>query len=105
MFLRCTAVAPRENEDITSYFAHEMSAVPTSLFTYFFMGNVDKSELGEEIKKNIRNIMSDYATERPPNSMPVIDGGWLLYFHTSFHSVPRNRSLQVRVRHGPHGQA
>ena len=31
LFLRCTALEQRENEDITAYFAHEMTAVPTSL--------------------------------------------------------------------------
>ena len=29
---RCTALAQQENENITAYFAHEMTAVPTSLF-------------------------------------------------------------------------
>ena len=80
LFLRCTALAQRENEDITAYVAHEMTAVPTSLFGDFFMRKVDKSELGREIKKNVRNIMPDYATQLPPDSMPVIDGGWLLHF-------------------------
>ena len=80
LFLRCTTAAQRENEDIISYFAHEMTAVATFLFTYFFMRKVDKSELGREIKKNMRHFMSDYATQRPPDSMPVIDDGWLLYF-------------------------
>ena len=36
---------------------------------------VDKSELGREIKKNVRNIVPDYATQIPPDSVPVIDGG------------------------------
>ena len=62
MFLRCTGVAQRENEDITAYFAHGMRVVPTSLFTYFFMRKVHKSELGREIKKNTRNMTSDYDT-------------------------------------------
>ena len=62
MFLRCTALVQRDNEDITAYFAHGMTAVPTSLFRDFFLRNVDKSELGREIKKNMRNSMSDYAT-------------------------------------------
>ena len=44
------------------------------------MRKVDKSELGREIKKNVRNIMPDYATQFPPDSIPVIDGGWLPYF-------------------------
>ena len=44
------------------------------------MRKVDKSELGREIKKNVRNIMPDYATQLPPDSIPVIYGGWLLYF-------------------------
>ena len=79
LILRCTALAPRENEDITAYFAHEMMGVPTSLFRDFFMRNVYKSELGREIKKNVKNIMPDYATQLPPDSMPVIDGGWLLH--------------------------
>ena len=35
LFLHRIAVAQQENEDITSYFAHEMTAVPYSLFTYF----------------------------------------------------------------------
>ena len=30
LFLYCSALAQRENEDITAYFAHEMIAVPTS---------------------------------------------------------------------------
>ena len=62
LFLRCTALVQRDNEDITAYFAHGMTAVPTSLFRDFFLRNVDKSELGREIKKNMRNSMSDYAT-------------------------------------------
>ena len=80
LFLRCTALAQGENEDITSYFAHGMMAVPTSLFTHFFLGKVDKSELGREIKKNMRNIMSGYATKLTPCSMLVIDGGSSLPF-------------------------
>ena len=54
-----------------------MTAVPTSLFRNFFLRKVDKSELGREIKNNMRNIMLDYAT---PYSMLVIDGGSLLHF-------------------------
>ena len=80
LFLRCTALAQRENEDVTSYFAHGMTAVPTSLFTHFFLRKVDKSEIGREIKTNMRNIMSDYATKLTPYSMLVIDGGSLLHF-------------------------
>ena len=57
-----------------------MMAVPTSLFRYFFLRKVDKSELGREIKKIVRNIMPDYATQFPPDSIPVIAGGWLLHF-------------------------
>ena len=44
------------------------------------MRKVDKSEHGREIKKNVRNIMPYYATQFPPDSIPVIDGGWLLHF-------------------------
>ena len=76
LFLRCRALAQRDNEDSTAYFAHGMTAVPTSLFRDFFLKKVDKSELGREIKKNMRNIMADYAT---PYSMLVIDGGSLLH--------------------------
>ena len=47
-------------------------AVPTSLFTDCFTRKVDKSELGREIKKNVRNIMPDYATQPPPYSIPVL---------------------------------
>ena len=32
LFLRCTALAHRENEDITAYFPHGMTAIPNSLF-------------------------------------------------------------------------
>ena len=80
LFLRCTALAQRDNEDITVYFAHGMTAVPTSLFRDFFLRKVDKSELGREIKKNMKNIMSDYANKLTPYSMLVIDGGSLLHF-------------------------
>ena len=76
LFLHCRALAQRDNEDSTSYFAHGMTAVPTSLFRDFFLRKVDKSELGREIKENMRNIMADYAT---PSSMLVIDGGSLLH--------------------------
>ena len=62
LFLRCRAPAQRDNEDSTAYFAHGMMAVPTSLFRDFFLRKVDKSVLGREIKKNMRNIMADYAT-------------------------------------------
>ena len=75
LFLRCRVLAQRGNEDSTAYFAHGMTAVPTSLFRDFFLRKVDKSELGREIKKNMRNIMADYAT---PYSMLVIDVGSLL---------------------------
>ena len=61
LFLHCTALVQRDNEDITAYFAHGMTAVPTFLLD-FFLRKVDKTELGREIKKNMRNIMSDYAT-------------------------------------------
>ncbi len=77
LFLRCTALAQRDNENSTAYFAHGMTAVRTSLFRDFFLRKVDKSELGREITKNMRNIMSDYAT---PYIMLVIDGGSLLHF-------------------------
>ena len=80
MLMRCTAQAERDNEDITTYFAHGMTAVPTSLFRDFFLRKVGKSELGREIKKNMRNMMSDYATQLTPYSMLVIDGGSLLHF-------------------------
>ena len=80
VFLRCSPLAQGENEDSTAYFAHEMTAFPTSLFRDFFTRKVDKSELGREIKKNVRNIMPDYATQLPPDGMPVIDGGWLPHF-------------------------
>ena len=54
-----------------------MTAVPTFLFRDFFLRKVGKSELDREITKNMRNIMSDYAT---PYIMLVIDGGSLLHF-------------------------
>ena len=76
LFLRCRALAQRDNGDSTAYFAHGMTAVPTSLFRDFFLRKVDKSELGREIKKNMRNIMANYAT---PYSLLVIDGGSLLH--------------------------
>ena len=41
---------------------------------------VDQSELGREIKKNMRNIMSHCATQLTPYSMLRIDGGSLLHF-------------------------
>ena len=65
--LCCTALAQRENGDITANFAHELTAVPTSRFRDFFMRKLDKSELGREIKKNMRNVMSYYATKLPPD--------------------------------------
>ena len=71
-FLRCTALAQRDNEDSTVYFAHGMTAVPTSLLREFFLRKVDQS--------NMRNIMSDYATQLTPYSMLVIDGRSLLRF-------------------------
>ena len=77
LFLRCTALVQRDIEDTTAYFAHGMTAVPTSLFIDFFLRKVDKSELGREFKTNMRNSMSDYAT---PYSMLVIDGSSLLHF-------------------------
>ena len=80
LFLRCTSLAQRDNDDITAYFAHGMTAVPTSLFRDFFLRKIDKSELGREIKKNMRNIMSEYASQLTPYSMIVIDGGSLLHF-------------------------
>ena len=80
LFLHCTTLAQRDNEDITVYFAHEMTAVPSTLIRDFFLRKVDQSELGREIKKNISNIMSDYATQLTPYSMLVIDGGSLLHF-------------------------
>lgn len=78
LFFRCTALAQREDEDITAYFAHEMTAIPTSLFKDSFMRKIDKSALGRTIKKDLNNVILDYATQLPPQSVIVIDGGWLL---------------------------
>ena len=80
LFLRGTALVQRDNEDTTAYFAHGMTAVPTFLFRDSFLRKVDKSELGREIKKNMSNIMSDYAT---PYNLLVIDGGSSLHFTRS----------------------
>ena len=66
LFLRCTTLAQRENEDIAAYVAHGMTAIPTSLFRDFFLRKVDNSELGREIKKNMRNSMSHYANKLTP---------------------------------------
>ena len=61
------------------YFAHEMTAVPTSLFKDTFMRKIDKSETGRSIKKDLENVISDLATGLPTQSMLVIDGGWLVH--------------------------
>ena len=96
MFLRCTAPVQRDNEDITAYFAHEMTAVPTSLFRDF-LRKLDKSELDREIKKNMRDIMSDYAAQLTPYSMLVIDGSSLLYFMRGMKSMVGMKSNQPNV--------
>ena len=105
LFLHCTALARRENEGTTAYFAHEMMAVPTSLFRDFFMRKVVKSELGREIKKNVRSIMPDYATQFPPDSITVIDGGWLLHFirwkkNATYADVLGQYSSFLRTKYG-----
>ena len=69
------------------------------------MRKVDKSELGRKIKKNVRNIMPDYATQLPPDSMPVIDGGWLLHCirwkkNATYADVLRQYSSFLRTKYG-----
>ena len=69
------------------------------------MRKVDKSELGREIKKNVRNIMPDYATQYPPDSIPVIDGGWLLHFirwkkNATYADVLGQYSSFLRTKYG-----
>ena len=69
------------------------------------MRKVDKSELGREIKKNVRNIMPDYATQFPPDSIPVIDGGWLLHFirwkkNNTYADVLGQYSSFLRTKYG-----
>ena len=49
LFMRCTALAHRESEDIKSYFKYEMSAIPTSLFKDSYMRKTDKSELARVV--------------------------------------------------------
>ena len=69
------------------------------------MRKVDKSELGREIKKNMRTIMSDYATQLPPYSIPVIDSGWLLHSirwkqHATYAGVLGQYSSFLRTKYG-----
>ena len=69
------------------------------------MRKVDKSELGREFKKNVRNIMPDYATQFPPDSIPVIDGGWLLHFirwkkNATYADVLGQYSSFLRTKYG-----
>ena len=69
------------------------------------MRKVDNSELGREIKKNVRNIMPDYATQFPPDSIPVIDDGWLLHFirwkkNATYADVLGQYSSFLRTKYG-----
>lgn len=75
LFMRCTAIAQREQEDITPFFAHEMTAVPTALFKDNFMRKAAKADLANELLANLTNV----ANESQHNTMHVIDGGWLLH--------------------------
>ena len=51
LFLQRTALAQREDGDITSYFKCEMTSVPTSLFKNSFTRKID-IELGRTVKRN-----------------------------------------------------
>lgn len=80
LFLRCTALAQREDEDIAPYFAYEMTAIPTSLFKDHMMRKVDKSELARTIQTDLTNLVSSTDTQQKQQNLLVIDGGWLLHF-------------------------
>ena len=68
------------------------------------MRKVDKSELGREIKKNVRNIMPDYATQFPPDSIPVIGDGWLHFIswkkNATYADVLGQYSSFLRTKYG-----
>ena len=69
------------------------------------MRKIDKSELGREIKKNVKNIMPDYATQFRPYSIPVIGGGWLLHFirwkkNANYADVLGQYSSFLRTKYG-----
>lgn len=78
LFMRCTAIAQRQSEDFESYFNHELSAIPTSLFKDDFMRKTDKAALARDIMKDLTNICPE-ANIGIQDSMHVIDGGWLLH--------------------------
>ena len=78
LFMRCTALAQRESEDIKLYFMYELSAIPTSLFKDYYMRKSDKAELARVIKKDMTNINLEAAGPLGDLHI-VIDGGWLLH--------------------------
>ncbi|KAK6175983.1 hypothetical protein SNE40_014355 [Patella caerulea] len=74
LFLRCTALAKRQGKDPEKYFEYEMSAVPSSLFDGPFMRHADKADLANEILEEVKPT----PKADTPQTMMIIDGGWLL---------------------------
>ncbi|MES9882369.1 MAG: hypothetical protein ABW185_15970 [Sedimenticola sp.] len=105
LFMRCTALAQREDDDITPYFAHEMTSTPTSLFKDNFMRKIDKSELARTIKVDLTNQIDNAATPQSPHGMHVVDGGWLLHCvrwnrNTTYAQIIEQYSSFIRNRFG-----
>jgi len=73
LFSRLLIVAQRR-EELASYFAYELTAVPTALFKdAVSMRKTDKSQLAKELMK-----MADCSTTSVA-AHAVVDGGWLLH--------------------------
>jgi hypothetical protein len=72
VFFNRLLVIMQRSSDLKQYFAHELSAMPTSLFKDNYMRKADKSQLGKEICKVIPSSF------RPQHPMHVIDGVYLL---------------------------
>ena len=75
LFMRLVVIAER-NDNILSYFKHELTAVPTSLFVDTMMRKPNKASLMQSLLgKNSQNVQEENITVTQHH---VVDGGALL---------------------------
>ena len=77
LFMRCTAIAHQQDEDIASSFKYEMTVIPTDLFKNGLMRKSNKADLARELQSELVNLNTD-----PLHSHKVlyeVDRGWRLH--------------------------
>ena len=73
LLFSCLIAIIQREEDITPYFAYELTAFPTSLFKHYAMRKTAKAQLAKVLMSNVQ------PSERNTQIYHVLDGGALVH--------------------------